>query len=199
MGRRDKIKTIYLFRHGETDLNKNKIVQGSDIDSSLNDNGRKQAQELAEKLSGSGIECIYSSHLVRAFDTAKFVADRINVEIKVNVDLREISFGTFSGESMLDVNKKLDNNFFENFSKTNQYDDFVFPNGESKEKVRSRFVKCVENILNNTEYSIIGIASHGIALKQFYYNYKSEYPDSMPNCCVMKCVYDGSIKDIKII
>ena len=59
MAGRDKIKTIYLFRHGETDLNKNKIVQGSDIDSPLNKNGVAQAKELAEKLANSGIEYIY--------------------------------------------------------------------------------------------------------------------------------------------
>ena len=44
MDRRNKMKTIYLFRHGETDLNKNKIMQGSDVNSSLNESGRKKCR-----------------------------------------------------------------------------------------------------------------------------------------------------------
>ena len=59
MDRRDKMKTIYLFRHGETDLNKNKIMQGSDVNSSLNESGKKQAKELASKLHDKNIEHIW--------------------------------------------------------------------------------------------------------------------------------------------
>lgn len=196
---RDKVKTIYLFRHGETDLNKKKIIQGSEVDSQLNENGKKQAEELAEKLTDSGIEYIYSSPLRRAFDTAKFVANKLNVSVEKISNLREISFGTIAGTSIIDINKKFGDNFYESFSKTNKYDNFTFPGGESKLEVRNRFVKCVKDIVNDTEYSVIAIASHGIILKQFYYAINSIYPDRTPNCCVMKCTYDDKIKNLEII
>lgn len=199
MAGRDKIKIVYLFRHGETDLNKNRIIQGSDIDSSLNENGVAQAKELAEKLVNSGIEYIYSSPLTRAFSTAEFVAKKLDISIEKLSDLREISFGKFSSMSIVDIDKELGENFYKNFSKTTAYDNFVFKDGESKVTVRNRFMNCVENILADTKYSTIGIASHGIALKQFYYAITSKYPDNTPNCCVMRCIYDGEIKNLEIV
>lgn len=196
---RDKVKTIYLFRHGETDLNKNRIIQGSDIDSSLNENGISQAKELAEKLADSGIEHIYSSPLTRAFSTAEFVAKKLNISIEKMTDLREISFGKFSSMSIVDIDKELGENFYKNFSKTTNYDDFIFKGGESKAMVRSRFVNCIKNILIDTKYSTIGVASHGIALKQFCYAVTSEYPKSIPNCCIIRCIYDGEIRNLEMI
>ncbi len=200
MDRRDKMKTIYLFRHGETDLNKNKIMQGSDVNSSLNESGKKQAKELASKLHDKNIEHIYSSPLNRALETADFVANKLNVNISKIENLREISFGDFSGIKIDELNKNIGiKNFYEDFSKTEKYDDFVFPNGESKFEVRARFTSCVEDILQNTKYAIIAIASHGIALKQFYYKYNSKYPEKMPNCCVIRCIYEGNIRNVEII
>ena len=48
-------KDFYVFRHGETDLNRQKRWQGSGMDYDLNQNGRAQAEYLAEKLAGKGI------------------------------------------------------------------------------------------------------------------------------------------------
>lgn len=56
-------KDFYIFRHGETDYNKEKRWQGCGIDIPLNQTGILQAQELAKHLEGKGIEHIYSSNL----------------------------------------------------------------------------------------------------------------------------------------
>lgn len=67
------MQTLYIFRHGETDYNKQRIIQGI-LDIPLNETGLQQAYALAELLSNSGIQLIYSSKLQRAHRTAEIVA-----------------------------------------------------------------------------------------------------------------------------
>lgn len=191
-------KTLYLFRHGETNWNKDKIIQGI-ANIPLNENGIKQAKELAERLLNSRIEHIYTSDLDRAYRTGQIIAERLSIEIEKVDNLREISFGNYAGKLIKTVDDELGNNFYNNFSKTPDYDDFVFPNGDSKKTVRIRFVNCVEEILRKTKYNIFAIVAHGIVLKQFFYYYNQEYPKTMPNCSAMKCLYDnGKIFDLKV-
>jgi probable phosphoglycerate mutase len=60
-----------LVRHGETDWNRQHRIQGGSSDTPLNPEGKKQARELALRLSASSIEAIYSSPLKRALETAR--------------------------------------------------------------------------------------------------------------------------------
>lgn len=71
---------ITLVRHGETDYNKKKILQGySNIP--LNDNGRKTCYELKEKLKNKHFDICFSSPLMRTMETAMIlVGDRVLIE-----------------------------------------------------------------------------------------------------------------------
>lgn len=65
--------TLYIVRHGQTDWNVRKIIQGhSDIP--LNTEGQEQARVLAESLKNVHFDKIISSDLVRAKRTAEIVA-----------------------------------------------------------------------------------------------------------------------------
>ena len=65
---------LYIFRHGQTNGIVNNIVQGAGVDISLNDTGRAQAQELAEKMKQEKLDVIYASHMKRAQETARIVS-----------------------------------------------------------------------------------------------------------------------------
>ncbi|HMR56571.1 MAG TPA: histidine phosphatase family protein, partial [Cyclobacteriaceae bacterium] len=58
-------KKIYLIRHGQTDFNLKGIVQGSGVDSSLNDRGRAQAEAFYETYKNIAFDKIYTSALRR--------------------------------------------------------------------------------------------------------------------------------------
>lgn len=58
-------KTIYIIRHGETDYNKQGIIQGGGIDSSLNELGRRQAQQFYQAYHHIQFDRIYTSELKR--------------------------------------------------------------------------------------------------------------------------------------
>jgi uncharacterized phosphatase len=90
------VTTILLVRHGETDWNLERRVQGHS-DTPLNETGRAQAIVLADKLEGKEIDAVYSSDLLRAHETARVVADRRGLDVEAIRDLRERNFGTWEG------------------------------------------------------------------------------------------------------
>jgi broad specificity phosphatase PhoE len=94
---------ILLARHGETDDNREPIrIQGS-TDTPLNDAGRAQAADLAERVAGRGIASLYTSHLSRARETAEIVGRRLDLEAIVDPRLAEADRGELEGRRWIDV------------------------------------------------------------------------------------------------
>lgn len=90
--------TLYVTRHGETDYNRDHIMQGSGVDSALNDTGRAQAEALAEYLAEEPLDAVYASTLVRARQTAKIVgAPHEPLPYAYLDDLKEINWGVYEG------------------------------------------------------------------------------------------------------
>lgn len=87
---------IYLFRHGETDWNKERRLQGhSDIP--LNGFGRELAVETAGSLAGLTFDRAFSSPLKRAFETAQILLAGRNVPLETDERLMEMGFGDCEG------------------------------------------------------------------------------------------------------
>ena len=87
---------ICFIRHGETDWNVAKRIQGQ-TDVPLNETGRSQALAMAFNAAHHDFSAIYSSDLQRALDTAKLVAERRGLKVNTLPQLRERHFGIFQG------------------------------------------------------------------------------------------------------
>lgn len=87
---------LLLVRHGETDWNADGRLQGQ-TDRPLSDFGRRQARQLADELADEELEAIYSSDLSRARETAEIVAERLELPVVLDPDLREKDWGTWEG------------------------------------------------------------------------------------------------------
>ena len=96
------IKKIILWRHGQTDLNKQLRLQGSS-DYPLNDTGRTQAAEAAKKLAALKPTAIVSSDLTRAIDTAKALEAETGLEMQIDARLQERSFGSWEGMTVDEI------------------------------------------------------------------------------------------------
>ncbi len=94
---------IYLVRHGETDANKNKIMQGQSQNLQLNQNGIMQATNLKNKLKDIKFDACFTSPMIRAWSTAMIlVGDR--VEIKEDNRLIERFLGNLEGKDRKEYN-----------------------------------------------------------------------------------------------
>ncbi len=89
---------IIAIRHGETAWNVATRIQGQ-LDIGLNQVGRWQASQLAKALADQTFDAIYSSDLLRAWDTAISVGDAVNTRVQTVSALRERGFGVFEGKT----------------------------------------------------------------------------------------------------
>lgn len=87
---------IYLVRHGETDWNRQGRLQGQ-ADVELNDNGRKQAAAIREKLGNVRLDAACSSDLKRAKETMRIILNGRKVPVWEDPRLREMDFGRGEG------------------------------------------------------------------------------------------------------
>lgn len=96
---------LYLVRHGETVANKAQILQGHQ-GGELNDTGREQAREVAEKMKDVKIDVFVASDLNRAIETCEIIAAPHGVSrsgIVTTQLLRERDWGSFTGKFIPDL------------------------------------------------------------------------------------------------
>ena len=173
-------KYFYIFRHGETELNKQKRWQGSGMDYDLTELGIAQARDLAQKLQGKGIEKIYSSPLIRALHTAQEVGKVLNVEVEVRQNLRECFYGKAEGMLIVDLQKQVPE-IVNNWQNPN-FMDIRFEGGESKKEALNRVLAELKKISQEPQ-TTVGIAVHGGTMADLL-NYFGFTFDKIPNCGV---------------
>ena len=192
------IKNLYIFRHGETDYNVAKRMHGI-TDIPLNKNGIAQAHALAQRLSNVHLDCIYTSSLSRAVQTAEIVAEKNNTKIITEPGLMEWNLGVFCGK-ILHLTKKpkwtpiklIKDDVY--IPRTLLLDgDYIPQNGESYNMFKQRICTSIENIVKNTDATNIGIATHGGAIKAMLREYTNltQTKQGMPNADYFVLQWDG--------
>lgn len=96
------MRRLILLRHGETDYNAARRMQGQ-LDTDLTATGVEQARAAAEELRGSGVSKIVSSDLTRARRTAEIVAGALGLEVTEDARLRETHLGAWQGLTHAEV------------------------------------------------------------------------------------------------
>ncbi len=135
--------TILLARHGETDDNIEPIrIQGR-RDTPLNDTGRAQAAELAERVAGEGIASLWSSQLSRARETAEIVGARLGLEPVVDERLAEGDRGELEGRYWRDVARE-DPELYAAWRRAGE--TFRFPGGESLREQMDRTLAALADV-----------------------------------------------------
>jgi broad specificity phosphatase PhoE len=146
---------IYLARHGETDDNARRVVQGW-IDTPLNESGREQARELAASVAGLGIESVWTSHLARAAETARIVGDALGLEPRVDDRLAESQRGSWEGRS-LDEIERSEPEAWAAWQRGGP--DFRFPGGESLAEHQARVLAVLEAVRAGDQPALV--VAHG--------------------------------------
>ncbi len=156
---------IIAVRHGETAWNVDSRVQGH-LDIALNDKGRWQARQTAQTLAGEDIAAVYSSDLLRAWDTALSIADSLGLSVTTDEGLRERHFGDFEGKTFDEV-AALWPDAAQRW-RTRESDFAPLGGGESLVVVQMRIVATVSALAAVHTGQQIVVVTHGGALDALY-------------------------------
>lgn len=157
---------LTLFRHGETDWNREGRCQGH-LDIPLNDNGRAQAVALAASLAGRDIETVLSSDLSRAADTGRMVAERLGVPIAYDARLRETHLGIAQGHTFAEIGKMFGPDLLEFWHGEAPADaDLAFPEGETSADVTGRALAAMAELAAASRWRHVAISTHGGVMRR---------------------------------
>lgn len=157
-----RLVTIYVIRHGLTELNKKKKVNGQ-IDEPLAPEGIKQAKE-AISLIPESITHIYTSPLKRARQTAEIINFKLNLPISAVDEFTEIHMGTLAGYSWEEMAGGMD---LKKKHRTIQFDYRAY-GGESVTEVRERVTKFLKKVRQQHGYNEVLIVTHGGIIRLLY-------------------------------
>lgn len=152
---------IILIRHAQSKGNETNTVQGQ-IDNGLSKLGYAQAEQLSSYFKPGDLTTIYSSDLGRTLETAKPTADKLNLKIIKDPDLREVHFGIWEKLTYEEVKEKYSNEYsawHKNY--------YVRPSWlESFESHFNRVKRAIEKILlANNPNDRIAVFTHGGSIK----------------------------------
>ena len=156
---------IIAVRHGETAWNVDARIQGQ-LDIALNEKGRWQAQRLARALAArEPMAALYSSDLLRAWDTAQSIADATGLAVTTDPGLRERGFGSFEGKTFAE----LETHWPQETALWRQRDpDWAPPGGESLLEVRDRVVQTTNTLAARHLGEQIVLVTHGGVVDALY-------------------------------
>ena len=178
--------TILLARHGETDWDVERRVQGHS-DTPLNDRGREQARKLAGELAGMQVDAVYSSDLVRAHETARIVAEQRGLDVTAIRDLRERHFGTWEGLT--------DEEIFARYPEV--LDGAPWGDAETQDEMAARVVEALLRIGETHPGQHVLVISHGGPLRRVLAHCGASTKGAIDNCHVVRVeVVDGTLRGI---
>lgn len=154
---------IILVRHGEVAGNAGKLpafVGWSDLP--LNARGEQQAQAVGEYLQNENIVAVYSSDLQRAKLTAQRIAEKRNLEVQTDADLREVNYGKWEGLSEADLHRE-----YSSAWQARQSDrwNVAAPEGENYAQMWTRFLPKWNALVEKHQNETVVLVGHNGLLR----------------------------------
>lgn len=187
------MKTLYIVRHGQTELNRQGIVQGRGRDTDLNDHGRQQAALFYEHYKNVPFDKIYISALKRTQQSIQpFIDSGIPFEKLSGLD--ELAWGIYEGQPSTPATKGAFLQLLRDW--TDNKLDSKFDEGESPNDVKIRQQEALEVIMSHPEEETVLICMHGRAMRLFLcvlLDLPLTQMDKFPhqNLVLYKVEYDG--------
>ncbi len=155
--------TFYVVRHGETDWNTKKLMQGQ-TDIPLNDQGELQAKNLAQELKHIKFDVAFSSDLVRAYHTTEIIALEHALAVTTTELLRERKFGPYEGKpfSTLEMYDEL-----KQLSQAELFKHKFAPGVESDEEIVTRLLTFLRETAVAHPGKNVLVGTHGGIIRAF--------------------------------
>lgn len=155
---------IIIIRHGESLGNSKRIMLGhTDLD--MSGRGFEQAKACAEFLAGEKIDAIYSSDLIRAYNTAAPHAELRGIEIIKDVRLREMNVGEWENRPFAEIAAE-ESEIYLRWRE--EFGTVAFPGGESVAEAGKRFHLAMLDIAKDNPSKTVLVATHAGVLRSFW-------------------------------
>lgn len=173
---------IFLVRHGETtgDLEDR---YGGNYDDHLTEHGKEQLRKTALKLSGKGVQVIFTSKLIRAKESAGIIQAEVKCPVEVVDGIQERSYGVLAGLTKTEALEK-----YPEVVEAHKNPENTDPEGESLVEFQDRTLEAFKGIFSQN-YSTVVIVSHGGPLKQVFKYLNMPIPEK---------IGDGEIFEVSI-
>lgn len=157
-----KTKNLYIIRHGQTDYNLQKRVQGRGIDASINETGRIQANAFFESYKDIPFDKIYTSSLIRTRQSVQQFID-MGIPVQSLDGLDEISWGDHEGQ---EFDPEMHQVYLDTVAgwERGEFDKGV-SGGESPQEVMHRQRLAMDIITGDEDTENVLIATHGRAMR----------------------------------
>lgn len=155
-------KKIYLIRHGQTDFNLRNVVQGSGIDSDLNDRGNAQAKAFFENYKSVRFDKVYTSALKRTWQSVQSFID-LGIPHEALKGLNEISWGTKEGYPITPDEDAYYHHMLRQWEQGNT--SLKIEGGESPDDVVLRMKPAIDHIMSFEQEKTVLICMHGRAIR----------------------------------
>jgi ribonuclease H / adenosylcobalamin/alpha-ribazole phosphatase len=156
---------VYLVRHGANDT-LGQTIAGRAPGVSLNEEGRRQAERLAEHFAGADVTAIHSSPLERARETAEPIARRLGLPVEIAPGLDEIDCGEWTGASLQELDRRADWRRWNSLRGSGRA-----PGGESMLEVQTRMVGHIERLAAGRDDGRYVLVGHGDPIKSAIFLY----------------------------
>lgn len=190
-------RTLFVFRHGETDWNREGRLQGH-IDTTLNATGLAQAAALAERLRMHRLDAVVSSDLTRALTTGRIIAEALGVPLMTDRGLRETNVGVAEGLLWDDAKARFGAELTERWYSDN---DVAFPGGETGLATLTRGLAALRRFALSHPYRRIGVSTHGAMVRQLVKH--ALPPDASPvrahNAALFVIEYDAAADRLAVV
>jgi broad specificity phosphatase PhoE len=157
----DESSALFLARHGETDDNREPIRAQGFTDTPLNDTGRRQANELGERVGAMGFVSLWSSDLSRARETAEIVGSRTGLTVRLDPRLREANRGDWEGRRFIDIEREEPERYA---AWRGAPATFRFPGGESLRDQLQRVTASLAHVRRTGELPAL-VVCHGGSIR----------------------------------
>ncbi|MGZ3775169.1 MAG: histidine phosphatase family protein [Pseudobdellovibrionaceae bacterium] len=181
-------KSIHLFRHGQTDWNVLRRMQGH-TDIPLNEEGRKQALTLQEYFQENPVEFFVSSDLIRAQQTAEIAKACSKSPLIISPEFREVFLGELEGLTQTEAHEKFGLEMWEQWTSIKpEFSQFCYPQAESALDAVERFTLGLQRICTEYNFTSAGLCAHGLIIRRFLHTLRPDLlePLPIPNCVVYK-------------
>ncbi|MDQ0273230.1 histidine phosphatase family protein [Cytobacillus purgationiresistens] len=156
--------TLYITRHGETEWNKEKRMQGR-LDSGLTEKGKERALLLGKRLKDIHFSRVISSPSKRTMDTTKLIMGDADNKVETDERLLEIALGEWQGKTADEIKALYPAQHDAYWNQPNTYENHA---GERFQDVVDRIGQFLHDIEKSQPNGHVLVVTHGVVIKALY-------------------------------